>query len=213
MAGSGQGTADHMAQAKTDARTKMAARRNGLDAGERERWSQEASFHAIRLVREHAARSVMVYVPFRSELGLQRLVEWCWEQQVQVIVPRCIAADRSMTLHALQGWDQLRPGAYGIPEPDPDKLPALPRGQWPEMVFVPGLAFDLQGGRMGYGGGYYDRLAEAAGRRIGQAGQAGPMLWIGAAFEAQLVPHVPMERHDLRLDGVVTERGLYMIKR
>ncbi|MOA35167.1 5-formyltetrahydrofolate cyclo-ligase family protein [compost metagenome] len=79
----------------------------------------------------------------------------------------------------------------------------------PEVVFVPGLAFDRQGGRLGYGGGYYDRFAA---RLSMQDGTAQQMLWLGAAFEKQLIAHVPLERHDLKMNGIVTELAVYIDK-
>jgi 5-formyltetrahydrofolate cyclo-ligase len=119
-----------------------------------------------------------------------------------------VAADFSMTLHELQGWNQLIPGAYGIREPDPAMTPALGDDAMPEVVFVPGLAFGRDGGRVGYGGGYYDRFAAA---RLKHSGKASRTLWIGAAFEAQLVDGLPLETHDLAMNGIVTEKAVYRV--
>lgn len=186
-------------------RAAFTKRREALDPAQRRRLSSAACEHAVRLLQRGDYETVMAYVPFRSELDVRPLIEWCWRQGRVVVVPRCVKADRSMTLHRLGGWDQLAAGAYGIMEPDPEKTPALPEGAMPDAVIVPGLAFDRQGGRMGYGGGYYDRFAQAALR----AGHAGRRLWLGIAFEAQLADEVPMERHDVRLHGVITEEAVY----
>lgn len=152
-------------------------------------------------------RSIMAYASFRSELCLDDFIEWCWENGVEVILPRCLPADRTMTLYHLEGWDQLTQGAYGIREPDTAKNAPLPADFLPDAVIVPGLAFDRIGGRMGYGAGYYDRFAERAVRLAKSRNQK--LLWVGAGFEAQLVERVPLEAHDLRLNGVVTELALY----
>jgi 5-formyltetrahydrofolate cyclo-ligase len=68
----------------------------------------------------------------------------------------------------------------------------------PDWLFVPLLAFDRHGGRLGYGGGYYDRTLAALPDAVA----------IGCAFAAQEVPHVPMGPHDVRLRAVATERGV-----
>ncbi|MNJ62482.1 5-formyltetrahydrofolate cyclo-ligase family protein [compost metagenome] len=149
----------------------------------------------------------MTYVPFRSELDLSGLMEWGWRTGRAIIVPRCKADDFSMSLYYLRSWDELAPGAYGIREPDPEAAVPVERGLVPEVVFVPGLAFDRRGGRLGYGGGYYDRFAASLRMQDGTAPQ---MLWIGAAFEKQLIADVPLELHDLKMNGIVTEVAVYI---
>ncbi len=77
-------------------------------------------------------------------------------------------------------------------------------GDWlvPEILIVPLVAFDAQGGRLGYGGGFYDRTLEAL-------RAANPVRAIGFAFSAQQVPRLPAEPTDQRLDMIVTERGIH----
>ena len=65
------------------------------------------------------------------------------------------------------------------------------------MIVVPGVAFDARGGRLGYGGGFYDRFLASAGEGA---------IRIGICFEVQVVDEVPMAGHDLRVDAVVTEQ-------
>lgn len=89
----------------------------------------------------------------------------------------------------------LRPGAHGVLEPAGTD-PAPPAS----LVLVPGLAFDARGYRLGRGGGYYDRFLESL-------GHPRPVL-CGVCFACQLVPEVPREAHDARVDYVVTETGL-----
>ncbi|WP_424767976.1 5-formyltetrahydrofolate cyclo-ligase [Paenibacillus sp. sgz302251] len=190
---------------KAGIRKHITQKRSGLSVEQRERWSEQACVIAGAFLESRAAAVFMVYVPFRSELDLSGLIEWGWHTGRKVVVPRCVAADRSMTLHYLRSWDELVPGAYGIREPNVVMTPPLAEDFVPDVVFVPGLAFDRQGGRLGYGGGYYDRFAE----RIKQS-ESKP-IWIGAAFEAQLVERVPVEPHDFPMNGIVTERGIYRV--
>ncbi|WP_214627972.1 5-formyltetrahydrofolate cyclo-ligase [Paenibacillus agaridevorans] len=199
--------APYVGQEKAKARAVYASDRNALDPEERLRWSIAACRHIADLVERERLRVIMAYVSFRSELDLSTLMQWCWQKDVRVIVPKSIVEGRSMTLHRLDSLAQLRAGAYGILEPDPNLAPPLEDDVVPELVLVPGLAFDRNGGRMGYGGGYYDRFWQRmsdSNERLGKQ-----TLWLGASFEAQIRDEVPGEEHDLRLDGVVTEAAIY----
>ncbi|MCR2803434.1 5-formyltetrahydrofolate cyclo-ligase [Paenibacillus soyae] len=192
---------------KKSLRKQWTGMRDAMSARDRKLWSEAACEKLSEWVEDRECRSVMVYSSFRSELDLRAFIERCWSRRVGVIVPRSIPSDYSMKLYAFAGWDELIPGAYGIMEPDPARMAELPAEAVPDIVVVPGLAFDREGGRMGYGAGYYDRYAEQANRQAAELGKK--ILWIGAGFEAQLVERVPLEEHDLRLDGVVTEKALY----
>jgi 5-formyltetrahydrofolate cyclo-ligase len=202
----------HAAQSKSELRAIYTERRNALNAGSRRTWSEQAGRHMAELAERMGAGSVMAYAAFRSELDVGEFIKWCWRSGIETIVPRCTFADRGMAMHRIDGFHQLRSGAYGIMEPDPSLAPQLPDTFVPELVLVPGLAFDTKGGRMGYGGGYYDRFWERM-SLIGNSKQEKKRpLWLGVSFEAQLQDEVPGEIHDLRLDGVATERGIYWRK-
>lgn len=174
-------------------------------------WSDAVCQHAVeglirRQERGAPVRSVMAYVPFRSELDTTLLIEWCWRRGLTVIVPRCTRSDRSMELYAIKAWDELMPGAYGIREPDPSAAERCKPGFVPDIVFVPGIAFDRHGGRLGYGGGYYDRFRDRLSMLTRASGSAMPA-WIGLGFETQLLAAVPMDVHDAFVDGIITEQG------
>lgn len=145
--------------------------------------------------------TICVYIPFRGEVDLRPLIHWAWERGLQVAVPKTNRATRSMSMHPITGFQDLEPGNWGIAEPK-SHIPPLEL-QTISVVFVPGLAFDLRGGRLGYGGGYYDRFFR-------MAAEAGVKpLAVGAAYHFQLVERVPTEAHDMRVDQIVTERGVH----
>ena len=98
----------------------------------------------------------------------------------------------------------LRPGTWGIPEPDPAHC-GLAAPADIDFILVPGVAFDPDGGRLGYGAGYYDRLLAAWVSPL-------PPL-VAAAFELQIVPAVPVLAGDHRVDLVVTESQTYWRRR
>ncbi len=94
---------------------------------------------------------------------------------------------------------ELVAGVWGIREPDPARCAPMATDE-PDLVLVPGVAFDIRGGRIGYGAAYYDRL-------LGRCPPGTPL--VAAAFEVQIVDAVPMEPHDRRVDRIVTEQHVY----
>ena len=112
-----------------------------------------------------------------------------------VLWPR-VQEDGTLSLHALGSRGDLGSGFRGILEPS-TASPAASLDQV-GLVLVPGVAFDRLGGRLGQGGGFYDRLlADLEGA-----------FSVGVAFEAQIVDTLPLEDHDVALDALVTETGL-----
>jgi 5-formyltetrahydrofolate cyclo-ligase len=110
-------------------------------------------------------------------------------------LPVATARDKPLIFRLHEPGDPLGPDAMGIPAPIPDAPAVLP-----DVVFAPALAFDRRGGRLGQGGGHYDRtLAELRARK--------PVLVIGLAYAGQEVAEIPMEPHDQRLDAILTETG------
>jgi len=191
---------------KAALRRKMAALRDGIPEPSRRLMSERACAHAARWLREKETDVFLAYAPFRSELDTRPLLEWGLREGLAVLLPVCSVPDRSLVLFRVRSLDELRPGAYGLPEPDPARAE-----RWEDLaavgaVFVPGLAFAPDGSRLGYGGGYYDRFAE----RMRAAGGAAP--WMGLAFGLQIVPGLPVEPHDARVDGYVTEEGVHFVR-
>lgn len=190
---------------KTELRSVKAASRDSIPEKQRNKLSAEVCDHAADLLKKASAGSMLVYVPFRSELDTWPLIRWAWNNGVTVVVPRSLKHDRSMELYNLRSAEELERGSYGIMEPHPMKAELWDEAAVPDVIWVPGLAFDRKGGRLGYGGGYYDRLRERL--NLQESARGKRSLWIGLSYEIQLMDIVPMESHDLRLDGLITENG------
>ena len=114
------------------------------------------------------------------------------ERGVRIAYPR-VAGPYSLSLHWVDSAETLRPGAFGLLEPTAD-APKAELGQL-SVVIVPGIAFDAEGNRLGFGGGYYDTLLSGA--------EVSPPA-IGFAYDEQVVDTVPHEDHDRPLDIIVT---------
>ena len=149
------------------------------------------------------ALTVALYMPIRGEVDTGLLRARARAGGKGILLPRCLAGRRGeMELVACKDGTELARGSYGIWEPVP-ALPAIDLddpGQTPHLLIAPCLAVDHQGCRLGYGGGYYDRLLR---RPALQA-----TLCIGLLYALQFVPSLPVESWDVRLHGVCTEEGL-----
>jgi 5-formyltetrahydrofolate cyclo-ligase len=113
-----------------------------------------------------------------------------------VVYPRVTAGQPRLRFHWVAGPDDLQPGAYGILEPQ-EACPEVAAGDL-DVILLPGLAFDPAGGRLGYGGGYYDEVGGLV-RREGRA------LLVGVGYDFQVVDRCPAGEDDVGIDRVVTE--------
>lgn len=147
---------------------------------------------------ERAAR-VALYASLPDELPTVGIFAELRRRGLVVLFPRCLP-DRSLGFAAVERWEDLVPGRYGVFEPTG---PALALRD-DDVVAVPGLAFDGGGRRLGRGGGCYDRTFPAS------AGPA-PFL-VGLGFGFQRVDEVPAGSADRRMDAVVTDLEAWRAK-
>ena len=109
--------------------------------------------------------------------------------------------DEPLTFRLLRAGDTQEPDAFGIPSP-----PASAPQVFPSLVIAPVLAFDRRGGRLGQGGGHYDRTLAAL-------RAAGPVFVLGLAYAGQEVARAPREPHDQALDAILTETGYIEVRK
>jgi 5-formyltetrahydrofolate cyclo-ligase len=181
-------------ETKADFRTHLKARRDGLPAASREAWSMDICGHLDRLCRNRRFTRIGAFWPFGSELDLRSAVsahaDWLW------FFPR-VASTHPPRL--AWGTEPLEKGHWGLQEPVLAQhfLPPV------ELLLVPGLAFDDDGYRMGYGRGFYDALLARLSEDI---------LTVGVGFECQMHLPVPVEPHDWPVQALLSERGLRFLK-
>lgn len=136
------------------------------------------------------AETIMLYISTGSEVCTARLLALCRQHGKIVCAPK-VKSDTEMETVTLDESGFTR-GAFGIWEPA-GSTPAIP-----DLIFVPGVVFDEERNRIGYGKGYYDRFL--------QRYQA---VTVGLAFQHQIIPEIPTESQDKQLDIVLTEEGMY----
>jgi 5-formyltetrahydrofolate cyclo-ligase len=168
------------------------------------RHSELAQGHVIGLPEFHVARVVACYAALPGEVRTERIMAEAWKLGHAVAIPAYRADRKSYSLAVLGPQAPVRQGRWGILEPE--------RKEWisvddVDIAIIPGVAFDVDGGRLGHGGGYYDRLLTSD-----RTGLVSDVTKIGLAFEWQVVERVPMEAKDVRMNVLVTEERTIRMK-
>ncbi len=141
-----------------------------------------------------AARAVAIFAPQPREPDVEML--WSRGAGKSFAYPR-VEEDR-LDLYRVDSLYDLLPGAFGVREPSADSAHAVSPDTL-DLILVPGVAFTMDGARLGRGGGFYDRLL---------ASLPAHTCKIGVCFDAQLLHELPAEPHDQRVDFIATENGL-----
>ncbi len=169
---------------------------------------EELGRQAQHRLMEHevwqAARQVVLYMPVRNEMPTWDMLQDAWLRDKDVFLPRCDPQRKGAMCFALCSCEQeLVPGCYGIAEPDPACCPAVDMssmGFAPDVAVIPGVGFDRRGNRLGFGGGYYDRiLAHDAMQRA---------TLVGYAYAFQVVAQIPAEPWDKSVHALCTNEAL-----
>lgn len=153
-----------------------------------------------------SAQTVLWYVHCRSEVRTLPALQQALAGDKRIVVPYCTVdadGEKQLGLWRLETIDELRPGMWNILEPPLERWLEVGRqvaAEELDVVMVPGVAFDKQGGRLGNGAGYYDRLLSRV--------RADTVL-AAVAYQSQLLPEVLMDENDVFMDFVVTETAIY----
>jgi 5-formyltetrahydrofolate cyclo-ligase len=187
--------------AKDRVRREALQRRDQMTADERRAYSAAVQRRFVHLASVRSAHTLFCFVSFRTEVDTLGILRWALRRGLTLAVPR-IEGPRRMVAVRITSLDDLRPGHWGIPEPLTGLPLVSPRNI--DVAALPGAAFDADGGRVGYGGGFYDTfLAELSPSAV----------LVALSFEGQIVGCVPCEDHDRRAHLIVTERRVWRCDR
>jgi 5-formyltetrahydrofolate cyclo-ligase len=190
-------------EAKRELRAAVLAARDALDPALHAAASRAIAARLIERPEYELAACVLLTLPFRSEWDSRAVVEHALAAGKRVALPRVDVATRMLSLHEVDDLARdVAPGYRGIPEPHAGTPMILPDAV--TFVLVPGVAFDGHGRRLGYGGGFYDRLLPVLRAEVPR---------VACAFDAQLVDAVPAALHDVTVDLVVTPARTLVTKR
>ena len=182
---------------KKDIRKKIFAERKLRTDEQIRSMSLTITERVIALPAFKNASRILVYADYNHEVVTEYLIKEAWKAGKEVAVPKVVGKD--MVFYKLTDFSQLEPGYFGIPEPVSGEIV-----DWPQaLMIMPGVAFDRNNHRVGYGGGFYDRFIEHL---------RDDAITIGIAFDLQVFDSIPKENHDAQLNYVITENNMYIGK-
>jgi 5-formyltetrahydrofolate cyclo-ligase len=189
-------TSDDLILRKKEIRKEARKLRDSLSTQEIRSKSSAIESRLWQMIQEHQFKSIMFYIAFGSEVQTQSCIARAINSGIKTIVPICsqdgkrqLLPSRLLDLHS-----EVKAGKFGIPEPKPEFRRPFPPEEI-DLVVVPGLAFNEQGHRIGYGGRYYDHFLV----RCPQS------LHIGLAYEIQIVNDIPSSEWDIPVHKIITE--------
>lgn len=176
---------------------------------EKDRISQEICQKVVNSDAYQQAETVMWYVHCRSEGRTIPAITQALASDKQIVIPYCTRDEQNnkvLGLWLLKDMSELVIGTWGIQEPPRDRWQDKDRIVRPDeldLIIVPGVGFDSQGGRLGNGAGYYDRLLNMV---------RDDTILSALCYQCQVFTEIPMDTHDVYMDYVLTELNCYTAK-
>jgi 5-formyltetrahydrofolate cyclo-ligase len=182
---------------KDEIREQMRERRHAVSSGDRrsagKRISEKVMGPELHLLLK--AWRVCIYLSTKHEIPTRYIARAVWDAGREICVPAWSRTEHTYRLYALDPRMKLVKGHHGIHEPAVH-VPVMP---WDTDAFIlPGLAFDIYGGRLGYGAGHYDGILSKASKKVPK---------IALCYDWQIVDErLPQEKHDIPMDWIVTDQ-------
>lgn len=187
---------------KRDLRTAILARRLALTPAEVARKSAVIQGKLWQLPAFRTARVLMAYVACRNEVETEKLIRNALLEGKRVVLPVTDVRRKMICARLISRYpEDLVTGPFGIPEPGAF-CPLVAREEL-DLVLVPGVAYDVKGYRLGYGGGYYDRFLP---------GLRPNAVTVGLAYDFQVVSTIYPEAHDWPVTFVITEKRVIELR-
>lgn len=139
-----------------------------------------------------SSKFIFIYVSFGNEVDTHRIINYSLANNKIICVPKIINKKEGMKAVIIQSINELQLSSFGILEPEDFQNSVDPKEI--DLLFIPGLAFDNKGGRIGYGAGYYDRYLKTVREDAYK---------VGLAYDFQIIPSVPMETYDTFIDDII----------
>ncbi len=177
-------------------RQKMREKRKTISPALHAKKSSQICERALKLPEYLEAEDVLFYVSTQSEVETHKLIKNALKSDKAIYAPRI--EGRQIVVCRIHDWKDLEPGVFSILEPKEYCEPVHPR--MIDLIFVPGLAFDSRGHRLGNGRAFFDGLLATT-----------DAYKVGLAFEEQVIDFVPNEPHDIPVDLIITDQNLITI--
>jgi 5-formyltetrahydrofolate cyclo-ligase len=182
---------------KNEIRSSILKKRNNMRAPEileKSRRIKDQLFHTQEF---KDAKTILFYISYDNEVNTLEMIRDSLTMKKQIAVPKTDVNDRTIICSALTQWDDLTSGAYTILEPRQECIKEISLESI-DLIILPGIAFDNQGNRIGHGLGYFDRLLQ---KKIHAH-------LFGLAFELQIIESIPKEKHDKKVEKIITENRI-----
>lgn len=147
------------------------------------------------------AENIFIYIGFGSEINTADYINDFLNMGKRIFIPRTNIEEKTMEAVEIQSLDNLVKDKYGILEPSED-IEAVEKVEL-DLIILPGVVFDVNGGRIGYGGGYYDKYLQNLDESIPK---------VALCYDFQVINKVPMEEHDIKADCIITEKRVIKLK-
>ena len=173
---------------KYELRKLLLAQRSLIMPFQKQQWDLSITAQLKVLLNNHKPKVVHSYISMQNEVNVLPIINWLLDAGIKVVCPKSLPK-RTLENRELTSLNLLESGMYGTQHP---ALPRVYSGSY-DLILVPGLAFDKQGFRMGYGAGYYDTFLA----------QHPESYKVGVCYPFQLVDEVPTEPHDAQLNEIL----------
>ena len=177
---------------KKEIRTLVKEKKSLLNEEEIRSFSAKVSQEFLNRDFYKDAEVLYAYLPYNQEIRTEQIIERALKDGKKVAVPK-VLDDGLMEFYKITSLADVSPGAFGIPEPKGDTPPAAYEKV---LMLMPGVAFDEQRNRIGYGGGYYDRYLERNKNK--------EITKVALAYPFQIFPEIPADPHDEKVDEIIT---------
>ena len=147
------------------------------------------------------AKNIFIYISYGSEIDTKEIINYALGDGKTLFVPRTEFETKLMDAVKITSLNNMTEDRYGILEPSKEE-PYIQPDQL-DLIVVPGVAFDKEGGRTGYGAGYYDRYFKKISKE-----RAGKIKKVALAYDFQVIDNVPIDEQDVRIDCVITEKKI-----
>ena len=178
---------------KRELRKRMKLKRSELSDCERQAYDSIIYEKLISSEEYLKAKVIFIYVSYGDEVNTHLVIKHALNSSKRICVPKVISKEIGMKSIEINSLDELTAGAYGILEPNSEGVVIKPDEM--DMIILPGLAFDKKGGRLGYGGGFYDRYLTKVGENTVKA---------ALEYDFQIIDKVPTEEFDVKIDYIIT---------
>lgn len=180
---------------KKEYREEVLALRSQLDIHTKNQWDNIILDKLINSDYYKNSSVIFAFVSFRDEVDTHKFIKQALKDGKTICVPKVPSKKQGMETHIIKGFEDLKEGYFGILEPIDECTKASPDDI--DFILMPGVAFDMEGGRVGYGAGFYDKFLAKLNKDVPK---------IAIAYDFQLYEKVPTDEFDIKIDGIITNK-------